>query len=218
MTRIVTRVRPASRHSAMGECRIAAGVVAGPVAACVIASPVHAAGPTLALVLPELLLLLIPMIVVEAQVLLRWLDLRLGQAFALSTLANLASTLVGVPLAWTVLRGIEAATIGDRWIPVESPWDAVVVGVLQAAWIPDMGRGAVLVVSFAWLMLVFFAVSWLIEWAVIRFWLWRRQAASAALATQEGHAVARPVLIANAISYGVAFLGLCAVSLPSSAF
>jgi hypothetical protein len=204
----------------MGDRQIAAVFVAWTVAGCLVTlpAPAHAGIPTLAVVLPELLLLSIPMIVVEAQVLLRWLELGFGRAFALSALANLASTLVGVPLAWTVLRGIEAATIGDRWIPVESLWDAVVVGVLQAAWIPDTGRGAVLFVSFAWLMLVFFAVSWLIEWAVIRYWLMRARAASPSPTTQDRHAIARPVMIANAISYGVAFLGLCVVVLPSSAF
>ena len=174
--------------------------------------------PMLAVVLPELLLLLIPTIVIEAQILISWLGLRHGRAFAMSTLANLASTLVGVPLTWMLLRQIEIVTLGDELVPIDSLWDAVVVGVLQAPWVPDSGRLTVMVVTLAWLMLVFFAISCLFEWAVIRGWLWRARTASAFGITWDGHAILRPVVVGNAISYSVAFLALCVVVLPSIAF
>jgi hypothetical protein len=56
--------------------------------------------PMIAVTFPLMLLLLIPVIVAEGFLCKKWLGLSTWEAMKSNALSNLASTIVGVPLAW----------------------------------------------------------------------------------------------------------------------
>src|SRR6266545_1105668 len=103
--------------------------------------------PMIFLTFPAMVILLLPIIILEAWLYRRWLDLETWRATKSSALANLASTLVGVPAAWAVMFGVEfCAGFGIAKIPAlnrmvdkwHSPMAAVVNTILSAAWlVPD---------------------------------------------------------------------------------
>ncbi len=60
---------------------------------------------------PLMFAALLPVIAVEAWILRRRLTLPLGRAVKGSVVANLASTIAGVPIAWAVMFGAEFALL-----------------------------------------------------------------------------------------------------------
>jgi hypothetical protein len=68
--------------------------------------------PMIALTFPLMLILLIPVIVTEGFLCKKWLGLSTWEAMKSNAVSNLASTIVGVPLAWAIMLGVEFATLG----------------------------------------------------------------------------------------------------------
>jgi hypothetical protein len=66
--------------------------------------------PMLFVQLPTMLVALVPVIVVEAVLMRRWLKLSYREVFGAATLANVTSTLLGVPLAWGIALAVEFAS------------------------------------------------------------------------------------------------------------
>src|SRR5580698_6792977 len=63
--------------------------------------------PMLFVTWPGMLVALIPVIVIEAWIMKRRLKLAVGEALRLTGIANAASAIVGIPLAWLALAGLE---------------------------------------------------------------------------------------------------------------
>jgi hypothetical protein len=68
--------------------------------------------PMIFLTLPLMLMLLLPVIAVEAYFYRRWLDLTKWQATKCSAVSNLVSTLIDIALAWGIMVGVEFGTMG----------------------------------------------------------------------------------------------------------
>jgi len=89
--------------------------------------------PLIAIFLPPMWLAFVPIVVVEAVVLARLLDISLAQAVTPAFLGNLFSTAIGIPLLWLVLAVMELiccgtarglTTFGTRLyaVTIQSPW------------------------------------------------------------------------------------------------
>jgi hypothetical protein len=96
--------------------------------------------PMIFLTLPAMGILLIPIILVEGFLCKKWLGLTTWEAMKLNAASNLVSTLIGVPLAWAIMFGIEFLAFSaiersnalQNW---NSPIARVVSLLLSAAWL-----------------------------------------------------------------------------------
>jgi hypothetical protein len=151
---------------------------------------------------------LVPVIVLETLVVSRAVPLRPGRAVGGVVAANIASTLVGVPLAWVAALAIEFAVAlpvdiaAMRWHwPSDSPFLTAINFVFGAAWLGPLGKNSVWVIYFAAAVLLIpcFFASVLIERRVCAR-IWRHS---------DQLAVRRAVLQANIYSYTALLLFMC---------
>jgi hypothetical protein len=68
--------------------------------------------PMIFLTFPAMATLLLPIILVETWFLRKWLALGAWEAAKSSAVANVASTLLGVPAAWAVMLCVEFGVVG----------------------------------------------------------------------------------------------------------
>ena len=169
-------------------------------------SPAYAdAGlPMLALTWPVAIDDLIPVILIEAYVFKRS-----GFPFLWSlkwnAIANVASTLIGIPLAWGAYFALELAVAYSHipWPKMRQAWDNVLGVLLTAPWLPPWNPWPSWIVPAAYLILLvpFFFVSWRLESSVIRWFN----------AQYDRRSISRACLRANLASY--ALLTLFPISL-----
>jgi len=129
--------------------------------------------PMIVVVAPWMVLWIIPVIAIEAWVLIKRLDLSKGKAAATSTLANLVSTAVGVPITWIALVLVQMITGGGGIVYDFDTWLGKFLAVTwQAPWLMpyEESLGWMVPVAFSVLFIPFFFVSWWIEVKVV----WRR--------------------------------------------
>lgn len=141
-----------------------------------------AAIPTLALAWPGMLVVFVPVVAIEALVLARVLNVGAHRSAIVGTVANLLSTLAGIPLAYGVTT---AGVLGVQRLPGASY-------LKSAAFLGHSTRveGAVGLVV---LLGAFFLVSWGVEYLV----------AVRMLRDERPGDVGRAVLIGNALSYAL---------------
>ena len=100
--------------------------------------------PLLFLTLPTMFLLLIPIIIVEGLLCKKWLGITTWESMKANAFSNLASTVVGIPVAWAIMLGVEFATAeivewkfpNQNW---NSPIARAVLFLLSSAWIGPPG-------------------------------------------------------------------------------
>ena len=164
--------------------------------------------PMIFVQMPAMVCALIPIIIVEALLIRRWLTLPYRDAFRGVTVANLASTILGVPLAWLAMFIVELAVMypvsmaAEHWHwKLESP----VVGVLG------------FIVSMAWLAPVERHIHWMIPAAsalllipsfVVSVWFERRICVRSWSESDPG-VVRSGVFKANLASYALLFVMAC---------
>jgi hypothetical protein len=165
--------------------------------------------PMIALTFPLMLILLIPVIVVEALLCKKWLGLSTWQAMKSNALSNLASTIFGVPLAWAIMLALEFAAFGiversDAIRNWHSPIASVVWFFLSSAWIGPPSAANVWIIPSAILALLipFFLVSYLIEYLVVRSMVGMPEGGSPRLGNPN---VRKAVRNANLVTYGAMF-------------
>ncbi len=152
---------------------------------------------------------LLPVIIVEALLMRRWVPLSYKDAFVGTAIANLLSTLVGFPLAWLAVLIVEMAvmyplvTAADKWHWrfVESPFFQIVAFVLDAAWLGPANNALYWLVPLAaaFLLIPSFGVSvWMERFFCVRAW----PGSDAAI-------IRRGVYRANLASYVVLFILAC---------
>jgi len=142
--------------------------------------PADAGVPMILLTFPAMLAMLIPVILVEATLLRKWLGLQVWTAIKSSAAANVVSTLIGVPVAWGVTLLFEFFAFGaimripaisraaDKW---NSPLAHVVVTVLAPAWLGPDERNLYWMVPLATIVLLvptFFLSVWIEAFVVDR--------------------------------------------------
>lgn len=127
--------------------------------------------PMISLTFPLMLVLLVPVIAVEGFLYRRWLELAMWQALKCSGVSNLVSTVIGIPVAWGIMVGVEFGTMGladsTHYIRTwQSPIAEAVLFFLSSAWIaPVEGKTAWLIPSATLALLIpFFFASYLIEY------------------------------------------------------
>jgi hypothetical protein len=166
--------------------------------------------PMIALTFPAMLMLLIPVIVIEGILCKKWLGLTMVEAMKSNTASNLASTIVGIPVAWAIMFGVELMTfeiVGrsgtlQNW---HSPLARVVWLFLGSAWIGPPSQNNLWVIPAATLALLvpFFFASYGIEYFIV----------NRMVGTPEGgppnvtrRRVRTAVRNANLVTYGVIFV------------
>jgi hypothetical protein len=106
----------------------------------VLSNPVSAfanAGvPMIALTFPVMLAALIPIILIEAKVLSEFFKIRYWFTLLPSLAANLLSTLIGFPLSWCLLFGVELLTTGgSAAFGISTALGKIIAVTLQSAWL-----------------------------------------------------------------------------------
>ena len=163
--------------------------------------------PSLMLVWPITVVLLLPIIAVEASYSRSRLGLSGGQAFRVFGAANVVSSVIGFPIATAV-----AAAIQNRM-------NVRLFGTRQTNW-EQFSRGDVSHLGLAigqyprWILIgaavlmfaMCFAISWWIEAAYVKWWIGRKNPSAAAVNSK----TSRVVRNANLLSYAMlAALSLC---------
>ena len=152
---------------------------------------------------------LIPVIIVEALLIRRWVQLSYRDAFIGVTKANLLSTLAGFPLAWLAMFVIEMAVLlplavaSDKWHWhfIDSPFFQIVGFPLGVAWLGPGGEEAYWLVPLAAALLLipsFYVSVWLERFICRKAW-----------PDSDAAAVRRGVYRANLASYVVLFILAC---------
>ena len=152
--------------------------------------------PMLAFVWPGMGFALVPVIVIETVVMMRLLKTTLGRTAVVMTVANLVTTVVGVPLTWGAMFGLQALLGGGGAGPdIGTIAGKVFAVTVQAPWLlPYQEQIRWMVPAAALFLLVpFFFASWLIEYWVAR-WTMR---------DLDRRALRRAVMWANLASYAL---------------
>jgi hypothetical protein len=157
---------------------------------------------------PLMICALIPVIVVEALLIRRWVPLSYRDAFIGTTKANLLSTLAGFPLAWLAMFAFEMAVMyplasaADKWHwNFDSPFFQIVGFLIGMAWLGPAGEDAYWLVPLAAALLLipsFYVSVWLERFICRKAW-----------PTLEAAVIRRGVYRANLASYAVLFILAC---------
>lgn len=152
---------------------------------------------------PLMFAALLPVIAVEAWILRGRLTLPRGRAIKGSAFANLASTIVGVPIAWGVMLGVEFGVMSGvghfaerhHWNMSSPLWN--VLSIFMSAWVnPPIKSYAGIALAAALLLIpTYFLSVWLERWICRRVFR-----------PIETKPVDRAVRVANLWSYGLLFV------------
>ena len=159
--------------------------------------------PMIFVTLPSMVIALLPVILVEAFILGRKLGVAPAIVLKAVAVANIVSTLVGIPLTWLLLVLMEMLTGGGSAYGIETTKERFLAVTWQAPWlIPYQDQELKWMIPAATLVLLvpFFFASWLIETMVARKFL----------SESEPLSVKRGMLAANGASY--LLLGLLVLS------
>jgi hypothetical protein len=162
--------------------------------------------PMLVVQWPLMIGALVPIIVVESLLIRIWLPISFRDAITGTALANVVSTVVGVPLAWLAMFVIELVTMlpvaiaAQRWNwDLHAPLVQIIGFAFSAAWIGTANA--------IWLVPLAAAVL-LVPCFFISVWLERRICLQA-WPGMDSAAVRRAVFRANLASYFILILLAC---------
>lgn len=166
--------------------------------------------PMIFLAFPVMLMLLVPIIVVEGFLCKKWLALTTWDAMKSNAVSNLASTIIGVPVAWAIMLSVELTSMGliQRSHGIEnlhSPLANVLYFFLSSAWIAPPDHASVWIIPAACLVLLvpFFFASYWVEYFVIKRMVGMPEGGPPNLAYPRVRIAVRN---ANLITYGAMFL------------
>ncbi|MEZ5327546.1 MAG: hypothetical protein R3F19_21050 [Verrucomicrobiales bacterium] len=140
------------------------------------------------------LLLIIPL---ETLILARLLDISRWRALGFTTLANLVSTLLGIPIGWGVVLGVTEVLshTASAWMP-----QCLVIGLFCAA-LPTTTIGGIF--GALWILPLYYYVTVFSEWGVLHL----------CLHDKSNHQLLKASRVANAVSYACIAVGLIGVLL-----
>lgn len=181
--------------------------------------------PMIVVTTPWMVICLIPVVAMEAWVLVRQLQVSARSAAVSSAIANLLTTFVGVPITWGLLVLLQLST-GGGGIPYDfsTPLGKFLSVTWQAPWLLpfESDLGWMIPAAMATLFVPFFLASWWLETKVI----WRRHrpeafslapdstvAKGSNLEDQARRLVSHVVRNANALTYCVMLIGLVLLEL-----
>ncbi|MDI6815794.1 MAG: hypothetical protein QME41_01190 [Actinomycetota bacterium] len=152
--------------------------------------------PMIIIAWPGMAVMLIPVVALEVFVLMRIFGTSVRRTVEVATTSNIISTVVGIPVTWGILFGVQAITGGGRGGPsVETLAGKVLAVTWQAPWLLPHESAAYWMVPVAMLVLLvpFFFASWLIEYQISRLMM----------RNFEAGVVKNAVLRANLASYAL---------------
>lgn len=155
--------------------------------------------PLITLNLFAIILLLIPVIIVEALLYKKWLKLPIGPAFKSSILSNVVSTIVGYAIVIAIGFLIGFGVSGFRTSPIAN----LLLWLNGSPWMQVANAHFLIPVVCFLTFLPFFVISYLIEYFVVR------AALSHTLPTASGittHRLRRAVRNANLATYLAMFI------------
>ncbi|MFH0898640.1 MAG: hypothetical protein V1855_03610 [bacterium] len=92
--------------------------------------------PMLLLTFPAMLIALIPIIVIEAVIISKFLKVGFKKAVGPSSVANILTTIIGFPLSWALLFGLEYLATGGSCGPGFSTiGKSIITVIVESAWI-----------------------------------------------------------------------------------
>ncbi len=125
--------------------------------------------PMLFLTLPAMLIALIPIIVVEAIVLGRRLGSSTVSRLKSVAIANMASTVVGLPLTWAALVALQLVTGGGASYGLATPAQKLLAVTWQAPWLIPYEKDLYWMLPAASIVLLvpFFFTSYFVEAPIV---------------------------------------------------
>lgn len=124
--------------------------------------------PLIVITLPSMFLLLIPIILIEAKVISKTLDVNYKKAILPATYANAASTIVGIPLAWLILLVIQFITGGDGGGGgYDTIWGILISFTLHGAWLTELDS-FIFPLALLFGLLPAYYISVLMEYGIIK--------------------------------------------------
>jgi len=156
----------------------------------------NAGVPMIFLVMPVLGLSIIPIIIIEAIFLSKKLELAVASAFKVTTISNLVSTLVGIPLTWLLLVLIQMLAGGGGAFGLDTTLGKVLSVSLQAAWLIPYESDLHWMIPAAGLVLLvpFFFASWWSEYFVSKKILKEHSAQSVKIAVRNANIITYTLL------------------------
>lgn len=132
--------------------------------------------PMLALAWPGMFISLIPIVIIESWYLHRRLNIPFGRSTKIMTIANLESTIIGIPLAWAAMLlleigiGLLVSSLPFAQTLYNNTFASVVMTFFSAAWIAPDEKHAHWMVPLALivLMIPFFFATWWIEYKSVK--------------------------------------------------
>lgn len=152
-----------------------------------------------------MLILLVPITLIEGLLCKKWLGLTTRQAMEINFLSNVTSTIVGLPLAWAIMVGLEMGAYSSPISNWNSPIAAAVLFILGSAWLgPIAGDNAWMIPAATLVILVpFFFASYFVEYLVIKSKVDKFETGGPWLSASRVKAAVRN---ANLVTYGIMFL------------
>ena len=128
----------------------------------------NAGVPMIFAVMPALGLSIIPIILIEALFLRKRLNIKTSSAVKTTSVSNLVSTVVGVPLTWLLLVLIQMLAGGGGAFGLDTLQGKILSVTLQSAWLIPYESDLYWMIPAAGLFLLipFFFVSWWFEYLV----------------------------------------------------
>ena len=125
------------------------------------------------MIFPTMLLMivgLLPIVFLEAYLISSGLGIGLRKSLKSVALANLVSTLFGIPITWFLLFIIQIISGGPSVIDISSFWGKLFAFTLQAPWLPPYGNADrwVFLAASLFLLIPFFFASWFVEYIVMK--------------------------------------------------
>ncbi len=159
------------------------------------AASANAGVPMIFLAMPVLGLSIIPIIIIEIIFLSKKLEIDIFQSVKITTISNLVSTIVGIPLTWLLLVLIQMLSGGGGAFGLETTLGKVLSVTWQAAWLLPYESDLYWMIPVAGsvLLLPFFFASWWSEYLV-----WKKM-----FKEHSAQRIRTAVRNANIITYGL---------------
>jgi len=132
--------------------------------------------PMIALAMPGMVISLIPVILIESWYLHKYLKIPLRRSFKVMTIANLESTIIGIPLAWLGMLLVEMAVgvffmmMPESITRANNAFAAAFATIVGAAWLgPDEKYGYWTIPLASLVLLIpFYFVTWSYEYSSVK--------------------------------------------------
>ena len=160
--------------------------------------------PMIFLTFPAMLIALLPIVFIEAVVINRTIAIPFRKIFIPCGIANAVSTIIGFPLAWSLLLGLELLTIRGNCGPgFETFLSSITTAIFESAWLCVWEKQLhwMIPVAFINCLIVAFFISVLVEYFVFRKLLVGQEISNIKKATYKSNLMTYSLLIVLNLAY-----------------